>query len=79
MLPNDLLLLAVTTHVVIIIAVLFKHVSDENFLHQIVAGLGFLFMSKLLVISAFVFVPVELRCHNFSESQASQVKDMCGI
>ena len=53
--------------------------SNENFLLQTVAGLGFLFMSKLLVISAFVFVPVESRCHNFSESQALQVKDAHGI
>ena len=77
LLPNNFLLLVVTTHVVI--AVLFKHVSNENFLLQTVAGLGFLFMSKLLVISAFVFVPVESRYHNFSESQASQVKDVYGI
>ena len=58
----------------------FKHVSNENFLLQTVCcGLGFLFMSKLLVISAFAFVPVESRYHNFSESQASQVKDVYGI
>ena len=79
LLPNNVLLLVVTIHLVTIIAVLFKQVSNENFLLQIVAGLGFQFMSKLLVISVFVFVPVESRCHNFSESRASQVKDVYGI